>query len=870
MKTDVYIKKIVEDTGLSKKEIQNLIEAKKEEIKGLISDEGALFVIAKELGVEVLGENREPLNEIHIMNEFVINKFLSLRFEDGKTNIYINNKLFRQCKFLLLDIPIENIESFNEIESIDEAADILGWRNEGQESVEYDIDSNTEFWGHCSNLQAWYEYEYDTRLLHSNLAFSLLKRLTEVGDPLAKKVYKEQIASRFESGYPTTIAFIIEENLLNCFEQEELEQLIEQNFSVILTTIRKLSDQDKYRAFSALLKVVKEKGLIEKHSSVFLKILDEIPVRHKYNAFSDLIGVVKEVRLTKEQFLDYLEYFDNLPYYRKYDAFSDLIRVAKAFGLLKELFPSFLKTINILHDRPKYEAISDLIRVAKEIGLIKELFPTFLMVIGNIPYNEFDVFSDQFKVAKATGIRKEHFPIVAKTQENIPYHKYDAFSTLFIVLEETGFTQKHFSAILKAVDKLHDEDKYRAFYDLIDSIKYTDLIKKNHIQIENQVLVLLSNIDKIPDTVKNSVIRDLIVIAKITGFKKRLFHAFLERIVKITTYHKYEAFSKLINVIKDTELKNEYYLRIEAQFLSFMKSIKKLPDDKKYRAFSDLFNLAKEINWIKEHFLVILETINKLPNEEKYFSFFKLIDLIRYTEVFNEHNSIIEAQFLVLLNDSNKLTDYYSLYDNFERLIDEFDDCGLLDKNFPAFLNVIDNLLVEYKFSVFSLLFDSIKRYKILNKYYSQIKTQFLNLLESLDDKIQYFIDKYRAFSDLLKVANETGWIKEGVPVFLDAIDNLHDEDKYQAFSKLINVIKDTEVLSKYYTPIKTLFIDLLNNTDNMCECDDPNCEVYHKRDANNNLINAIKGTKLGNEVDFIKKGRTGFQKRINERDGRK
>ncbi|MBY9020379.1 MAG: DUF2240 family protein [Candidatus Lokiarchaeota archaeon] len=66
MKTEAYINKIVEDTGLSKKEIQSLVEEKKEELKGLISDEGALFVIAKELGVEVSSENQELLNEIEL------------------------------------------------------------------------------------------------------------------------------------------------------------------------------------------------------------------------------------------------------------------------------------------------------------------------------------------------------------------------------------------------------------------------------------------------------------------------------------------------------------------------------------------------------------------------------------------------------------------------------------------------------------------------------------------------------------------------------------------------------------------------------------------------------------------------------------
>ena len=66
MKTEAYINKIIEDTGLSKKEIQTLVEEKKEELKGLISDEGALFVIAKELGVDVASENQELLNDVEL------------------------------------------------------------------------------------------------------------------------------------------------------------------------------------------------------------------------------------------------------------------------------------------------------------------------------------------------------------------------------------------------------------------------------------------------------------------------------------------------------------------------------------------------------------------------------------------------------------------------------------------------------------------------------------------------------------------------------------------------------------------------------------------------------------------------------------
>ena len=66
MKTESYINKIVEDTGLTRKEINAMVEEKKNELKGLISEEGALFIIAKELGVDVKDENKDLLKDIDI------------------------------------------------------------------------------------------------------------------------------------------------------------------------------------------------------------------------------------------------------------------------------------------------------------------------------------------------------------------------------------------------------------------------------------------------------------------------------------------------------------------------------------------------------------------------------------------------------------------------------------------------------------------------------------------------------------------------------------------------------------------------------------------------------------------------------------
>ncbi|MFX1599361.1 MAG: hypothetical protein ACFFB6_02060, partial [Promethearchaeota archaeon] len=135
------------------------------------------------------------------MKEFKINRYITLKLERNKTNIYVNERLFKQCYYLKLNIPVNKIISLENIESIDEAVDKLGSINDSRKQ-EVSIDPETEFMAHCSNLQVWIENNYNSRLIHSNLAFPLLKKLYEVNDPLAKKVFKEEIIERFKSGYP--------------------------------------------------------------------------------------------------------------------------------------------------------------------------------------------------------------------------------------------------------------------------------------------------------------------------------------------------------------------------------------------------------------------------------------------------------------------------------------------------------------------------------------------------------------------------------------------------------------------------------------------------------------------------------------------
>lgn len=174
-----------------------------------------------------------------------INDFLSVKLENGRTEIYVMNERFMQCKFLLLNIAKETIKDYDNISSIDEAADVYDRSLEFPDKNNISISPEEEFRGHCSNLEAWAQYDYDTRLLHSNLAFPLLRKLTELGDPIAQRVFKEEIVRRYKSGYTNTIIYLTKRGYLNYLSPEEFELLIDDvEFEIIDELIMLFEDCD--------------------------------------------------------------------------------------------------------------------------------------------------------------------------------------------------------------------------------------------------------------------------------------------------------------------------------------------------------------------------------------------------------------------------------------------------------------------------------------------------------------------------------------------------------------------------------------------------------------------------------------------------
>lgn len=426
------------------------------------------------------------------MKEFKVNDFLTLKLEENTTNIYVKGELFEQCKFLLVNIPTKFTKENDEIDSMDEIANLLRWTEDGQKGIKsllndpdilkirrgdnwiaitdllswteygqqrpknllddpevlkykegdnYIIGPETEFWGHCSNLQVWSENDYDTRLLHTYLSFPLLKKLTQVGDPIAKKVFKKEILLRLKSGYPSVVDYILEEDLLYNFNQEELEKLMEQNWhrSLDLTQLKKLSEVIGPLAKNAY----NEKWAWQKKRTTLLGMASLKNKENRERLITPQLAYIsseleKNIKNFREENPD--EKFD---YDKIFVVFSGLLEAVKEAGLIEDHFPTFLETVEKLHDDYQLRALDFLIKTVKETGLIEDYFLAILEVIDKLRY-KFRAFTHLLEVAKETDLIKKHlgalleiFPLLPDISSLLKQEPINVYSKLIDVIKGT-------------------------------------------------------------------------------------------------------------------------------------------------------------------------------------------------------------------------------------------------------------------------------------------------------------------------------------------------------------------------------------------------------------------------------------------------
>ena len=265
------------------------------------------------------------------MKEYTINDYITLKLEDDKTFIYIQGQKFLNCIRLVLQIPKTSMEDYDEINSIDEASKVYKtlYQNVIIEDYEaHDISAEQEFWGHCSNIEAWIENKYDTRLLHSNVAFPLLKKLAEAGDPTAKKVYKNEIAERIGAGYLPVAVYLINGFYFRVFNDEEMDSLKEGFMEIVGKFDENYYDRLSISELNDLGRALNELEEYEKAKEVLNKALKRNP---KYPYALNNLGLSyyyqKDYETAKEYYTKATEADpnDNL-------AFSNLSEIYDIFG----------------------------------------------------------------------------------------------------------------------------------------------------------------------------------------------------------------------------------------------------------------------------------------------------------------------------------------------------------------------------------------------------------------------------------------------------------------------------------------------------------------------------------------------------------
>lgn len=276
------------------------------------------------------------------MQEFKVNEYITLKLEDDKTIIYVAGKKFRQCKKLILNIPLTEIKALEEIKSIDEAKDIhdLSVKNQINRKI-LKIIPEVEFWGHCSNVQVWAEHDYDTRLLHSELAFPLLTRLVEVGDSKARKALKEEIIRRIEENYLPVIFYLFVEDYPKYYlSQEELSAILLDSNSKLKRKIKATLEEDiikKEKESCAMLILeilIRDYNDIEAKNILKNKII-EILKSEKKDDFNYLLEIEGICRLFDEKELKIILF--NSP------TFLNIMKNNPQIGMLFNLIPKRMK-----------------------------------------------------------------------------------------------------------------------------------------------------------------------------------------------------------------------------------------------------------------------------------------------------------------------------------------------------------------------------------------------------------------------------------------------------------------------------------------------------------------------------------------------
>lgn len=107
---------------------------------------------------------------------------------------YVDGNLVSYCSYVLVTAPIDTPE-----DNMNDIIKIYGKPERECRDIMKNVSNDTLILAHASNIQAWVEHDYDPRILHTNIAFPLLRALATV-DPAAMDKSLEIVHERWKQG----------------------------------------------------------------------------------------------------------------------------------------------------------------------------------------------------------------------------------------------------------------------------------------------------------------------------------------------------------------------------------------------------------------------------------------------------------------------------------------------------------------------------------------------------------------------------------------------------------------------------------------------------------------------------------------------
>jgi hypothetical protein len=346
------------------------------------------------------------------------------------------------------------------------------------------------------------------------------------------------------------------------------------------------------------------------------------------DTFRDKLKAIEDKGLIKENFEELLIIVEKTRGWRKkYDAFATLILHIKSKQRVQILDPyksrieAICSKILMKIEETSYEIIrrylfTNMVALIKMANLLNQLYPQIKNIFSKI-LSEFiekangysDRFVNAFLSIQDTDLIKDNFSelliAMGKVSVNRSYDRFGMFSVLISSIKDANLMDKYssqietsFSNLLDTVETLQDyQSKRNAFRILIVTSVGTNLVHKFSSQIETTFSNLLSEVES-----KSNDLNKIYEFFALFGP------------IRTLRFHKLRKFKSILVVIKETDLLEQFFSRIENLISKVLKVIEKMPDDERkqrtLRKLEELITGTELINRFGSKINLILSNLN--------------------------------------------------------------------------------------------------------------------------------------------------------------------------------------------------------------------------------------------------------------------